>query len=73
MPGKSEFVAIVIHGVGSDLRFSVAQAADTWVITDRVRAPTLAGEYVLRWRWDGALRGSHDPPLVKSTRRGHTW
>ena len=27
-------------------------AADTWVIVDKVRAPTVPGDYVLRWRWD---------------------
>ena len=27
-------------------------AADTWQIVDNVRAPAVAGEYVLRWRWD---------------------
>lgn len=26
--------------------------ADDWVIVDRVRVPSTAGEFVLRWRWD---------------------
>ena len=28
------------------------KAAPTWMIVDQVRAPAVAGEYVLRWRWD---------------------
>lgn len=27
-------------------------AADTWQIVDNVRAPDIAGDYILRWRWD---------------------
>ena len=28
------------------------EAADDWVIVDKVRAPANPGKYVLRWRWD---------------------
>eukprot|EP00038_Savillea_parva_P007945 m.173462 g.173462 ORF g.173462 m.173462 type:complete len:369 (+) comp13700_c0_seq1:259-1365(+) len=55
-PTGTQFKVPFDYGYGQqiwDLVPSKAgKAADVWVITDQVRAPSDPGEYVLRWRWD---------------------
>jgi hypothetical protein len=34
------------------LRCRPSDNADDWIIVDTVAVPTIAGDYVLRWRWD---------------------
>lgn len=55
-PTGTQFPVPFDYGYGQQIWDLVppraGSAADVWVITDQVRAPSSPGEYVLRWRWD---------------------